>query len=237
VSVKEIIQGLEALQGVDMQVTELQRAGEVYPRRLAELDAELAAARSALEMERTRLTESEKSRREKEAEIGSENDKIKKWEARLADMRTTREYAALAREIDIAKKNVSNLEEEQKSLAEQSLAIRKTLEDRERELLRKEDGSAAERADLSEKIGSLANQVRELQEKRSQLAMHTDPELTARYDFVRKKRGTGIATVTNGICKGCNMRLPPQFQNILRSGSTIETCPSCQRLIYASEIL
>ena len=33
------------------------------------------------------------------------------------------------------------------------------------------------------------------------------------------------------------MRLPPQLQNILRSGATIESCPSCQRLIYAAELM
>jgi predicted nucleic acid-binding Zn-ribbon protein len=33
------------------------------------------------------------------------------------------------------------------------------------------------------------------------------------------------------------MRLPPQLQNILRSGVTIEHCPSCQRLIYAAELM
>jgi predicted nucleic acid-binding Zn-ribbon protein len=54
---------------------------------------------------------------------------------------------------------------------------------------------------------------------------------------VRKKRGTGVVPVQNGICKGCNMRLPPQLQNILRSGATIESCPSCQRLIYAAELM
>ena len=42
--------------------------------------------------------------------------------------------------------------------------------------------------------------------------------------------------MVNGICKGCNMRILPQLNNILRSG-TIETCPTCQRLIYVSELM
>ncbi|MBI5546966.1 MAG: hypothetical protein HY901_24040 [Deltaproteobacteria bacterium] len=236
-SVKERLKELEALQSVDLQILELQKAGEAYPKRLAELDAELGAARAAAEAERARLADNEKARRDKDAEITSEKDKTKKWEARLAEMRTTREYAALAREIDISKKAILNLEEENKALLETAIAIKTALADKEAELRRREDGSAAERAELSEKVGTLSGQVRELNEKRAEVAKAADPELVSRYDVVRKKRGSGVVAVVNGICKGCNMRLPPQLQNILRSGATIEYCPSCLRLIYAAEIM
>lgn len=236
-SVKEKLKGLEALQTVDLQILDLQKAGEAYPKRLAELDAELASARSALEAERARLTDNEKLRRDKEAEITSEKDKTKKWEARLAEMRTTREYAALAREIDISKKAILNLEEENKALVEGATAIRNALLEKEAELRRRDDASAAERTDLTAKIGSLASQVRELTEKRNEVAKGVDPEVIGKYEYVRKKRGTGMVPVVNGICKGCRMRLPPQLQNILRAGATIESCPSCQRLIYAEELM
>src|SRR5256885_12192852 len=43
--------------------------------------------------------------------ISEEKDKVKKWEGRLTEQRSTREYSALAREIDIAKK--SNLRSEE----------------------------------------------------------------------------------------------------------------------------
>lgn len=236
-SVKEKLKGLEALQTVDLQILEMQKAGEAYPKRLAELDEELAHARGAVEAERSRFNENEKLRRDKEAEITSEKDKTKKWESRLAEMRTTREYAALAREIDISKKAILNLEEENKALSDGAVAIRVALSERDGELRRLEDGSAAERADLAAKIGSLAAQVHALSEKRAEVAKSADPELVVRYDFVRKKRGTGLASVVNGICRGCNMRLPPQLQNILRSGATVESCPSCQRLIFTAELM
>ena len=60
-SVKERLKGLEALQNVDLQILELQKAGEAYPKRLAELDAELGAARAATEAERARLADNDKA--------------------------------------------------------------------------------------------------------------------------------------------------------------------------------
>jgi uncharacterized protein len=236
VSVKEILKGLHALQRVDLEILELRRAGDAHPKRLAELDQQLASARAAVESERGRLADNERARRDKESEIQAEKDKIKKWEARLADMRTTREYAALAREIDIAKKAILNQEDELKALVDQVAEIKRALGEKEAELRRREDGTAAERTDLTGKIGSLTSQVKELAEKREQVAKTAEPTLVGRYDAIRKKRGSGVVPVVNGICKGCNMRIPPQLQNILRSGASIEACPSCQRLIYASEV-
>jgi hypothetical protein len=236
VSVKEILKGLHALQKVDLEILELQRAGDAHPKRLAELDQLLSSARAGVEAERSRVLDNERARRDKEAEIQAEKDKVKKWESRLSDMRTTREYAALAREIDIAKKSILNLEEELKALVEQVAELKRALVEREAELRRREDGTAAERAELTSRIGSLTSQVKELSEKRVAVAKSADPTLVGRYDSIRRKRGSGVVPVVNGTCKGCNMRIPPQLQNILRSGATIEVCPSCQRLIFASEV-
>ena len=235
-SVKEILKGLHALQKVDLEILELQRAGDAHPKRLAELDQLLSSARTGVEAERSRVLDNERARRDKEAEIQAEKDKVKKWESRLSDMRTTREYAALAREIDIAKKSILNLEEELKALVEQVAELKRALVEREAELRRREDGTAAERTELTSRIGSLTSQVKELSEKRVAVAKSADPMLVGRYDSIRRKRGSGVVPVINGTCKGCNMRIPPQLQNILRSGATIEVCPSCQRLIFASEV-
>ena len=87
---------------------------------MAELEQELGAARSAIEAERSRLADIERQKRTLEQNITDEKDKVKKWEARLAEQRSTREYSALAREIDIAKK--ANL-----TMAEELVELGKTL--------------------------------------------------------------------------------------------------------------
>jgi hypothetical protein len=46
-----------------------------------------------------------------------------------------------------------------------------------------------------------------------------------------------VVSVRNGTCQGCNMNIPPQLYNVLQRGQTIETCPSCHRIIYWEEIM
>jgi len=33
------------------------------------------------------------------------------------------------------------------------------------------------------------------------------------------------------------MNIPPQLYNVLQRGQTVETCPSCHRIIYWEEIM
>ncbi|HEX4620762.1 MAG TPA: C4-type zinc ribbon domain-containing protein, partial [Myxococcaceae bacterium] len=40
-----------------------------------------------------------------------------------------------------------------------------------------------------------------------------------------------------GTCQGCNMNVPPQLYNTLRSTLGTDICPSCHRIIYAAEAL
>ena len=51
------------------------------------------------------------------------------------------------------------------------------------------------------------------------------------------RRGLAVVSVRNGTCQGCNMNIPPQLYNVLQRGVTVETCPSCHRIIYWEEIM
>ncbi len=95
---------LAALQKVDIDIAALKKNAEAYPREMAELEKQLAAAKAAVDAERAKLEQLESQRRSLEQTLVEEKDKVRKWETRLSEQRSTREYSALAREIDIAKK-------------------------------------------------------------------------------------------------------------------------------------
>ena len=43
--------------------------------------------------------------------------------------------------------------------------------------------------------------------------------------------------IAPGTCQGCRMNLPPQLYYNLRTRLDTDSCPSCQRIIYAAEAL
>jgi hypothetical protein len=150
-SLRDKLKALEELQKVDLETNELRAEAESIPRRRAEIEAAVGEARSAYDAEKARLQENEKERRQLESLLGMERDKVKKWEGRLGEIRTPREYAALSREIDIAKKSNDTQQEQIKTLAEAAGEIQKGLDAREEALAQCEEDAHAELEALRKK--------------------------------------------------------------------------------------
>ena len=235
---QEKLSALVNLQKVDLEIASLRKAAETYPKQLAELEKELTAAKAAVETERGRLLEVERQKRTLEQNIADEKDKVRKWEGRLAEQRTTREYAALAREIDIAKKTnqtmVEDLDERGKTLT----AAREAVKTKEQEWAARQDSIGGRMAELKKQMSSAHGGVKTLEEKRAKLAGSVDKQLLHRYDAVKRRRMPALVPVlAPGTCQGCNMNVPPQLYNTLRSTLGTDICPSCHRIIYAAEAL
>ncbi len=232
------LRALVNLQKVDLEIASLRKAAETYPKQLAELEKELNATKAAVEAERSRLLDIERQKRTLEQSITNEKDKVRKWEARLAEQRTTREYAALAREIDIAKKANQTMTEDLAELGKTQAAAREAVKLKEQEWAARQDSIGGRVAELKKQMSSAHGDVKALEEKRSKLAASVDKQLLHRYDAVKRRRMPALAPVlAPGTCQGCNMNVPPQLYNTLRSTLGMDICPSCHRIIYAAEAL
>lgn len=232
---RDQLKALEALQSIDVQIAELLRGGEEHPRKLAELESQLGAARGAVEAERGRLAEIERQKKELETQLAADKDKVKKWEARLTEQRSTREYSALAREIDIARKQNENAAEQVVELAKQMEEIRATVAEREASFKTAEAALAEQMQAIRAEMDQLEERRKNLTEKRNEAARDIPPAMLRKYEVIQKRRVTAIAQVVAGACTGCHMNVPPQMYNELRVTGRIDTCPSCFRMVYAPE--
>lgn len=228
---------LIALQKVDLEIAALRKSAEVYPKQMAELEKELSSARAALDGERAQLLEVERQKRTLEQTLIDEKDKVKKWEARLTEQRSPREYSALAREIDIAKKAQLSMGEQMVEMGKTQNTAREAVKTKEQETLGRTDQTGGKLRELKEKAQALDTQMKELEEKRAGAASGVDPTLLRRYDGVRKKRMPALVTVVAGTCQGCNMNIPPQLYNTLATNLGVDLCPSCNRMICAAAAL
>jgi predicted nucleic acid-binding Zn-ribbon protein len=150
----------------------------------------------------------------------------------------TREYSALAREIDIAKKGQVTMAEEVQELGRQALVQREVVKAKEAEFTLKTKDLVDRIAALRAKLAELEAQVKLVDDKRAEAATSVDTTLLRQYDVVRKKRMPAMVPVTHpGTCSGCRMNIPPQRFNTLVASRGIDTCPSCTRMIYAAETL
>ncbi len=229
---------LVSLQKVDLDIAALRKNAESYPRDIGELENQLAAAKSAIDAEKSKLNDLDHQRSTLESTMSDDKDKVRKWEARLAEQRTTREYSALAREIDIAKKGQVTMAEDLVELGKSAVTQRDVLKTREGELAGRTQ-ELQERIDaLKVKLAEVEKQVRGLDEKRADAAKKVDATLLRQYDNVKRKRMPALSAVNApGTCGGCRMNIPAQRYNQLVASRGIDVCPSCNRIIYAAEAL
>jgi predicted nucleic acid-binding Zn-ribbon protein len=235
-SLREKLKALEELQQIDLEMNEVQGALAALPARRAEVEAAVGVARKAWEAEQARLDQNERERRQLESLLSMERDKVKKWEGRLGEIRTPREYAALSREIDIAKKTNDGQSEQVKELAAQAGELRKGLDAKEEELSDREAAAQAAVEDLERRKAECDEKVRALQARRAEAVKVVDPGLLSKYENIKRRRaGVAIAPVVGMTCKGCHRNVPPQLAITLQKANSIETCPNCHRIIYSAE--
>jgi len=233
---RDKLTALEELQKVDLRIRELAQRAEEHPARLKQIEAERNQARAAVDVQRGRLADNERARRQNEQLLGLEKEKVRKWESRLNELKTPREYAALARELDIAKKTNQGAEEEIRKLAGEYEELKKASATLESALAEKEAVVQSEGKQIQEVLAGLQGQMQEPESERTSFAQRVDKSLMSKYERIRKQRGgLAVVPVVGSTCKGCQRNLPPQMANNLRTGNEIMTCPNCHRFIYAAD--
>ncbi|HEY5677808.1 MAG TPA: C4-type zinc ribbon domain-containing protein [Myxococcales bacterium] len=233
---REKLKALEELQKLDLKIRDLSAEAERHPARLRQIESEKTQARSALDSARGRLADNERARRQNEQLLQLEREKVRKWEARLNELKTPREYAALARELDIAKKTNQTAEEEIKRLAGEYVEVKAQVEASELALVEKESVAEREGAETRTLLEGVSAEMAKLEAERKRLVELCDKSLVSKYERIRKQRGgLAVVPVVGGTCKGCQRNIPPQMANNLLNATEILTCPNCHRFIYAAE--
>ncbi|MGB8931210.1 MAG: C4-type zinc ribbon domain-containing protein [Anaeromyxobacteraceae bacterium] len=235
-TLREKLDALEALQAVDLEKADVLAEGAELPARRAEIEARLKEARRGYDEQRQRLEANERERRQLDQLLQLERDKVKKWEGRLGDIKTPREYAALNREIEIAKKQNDHANEQIKELARVAAEIQQAMDAGEEALLEREEETVAKLKALDARQAEIDERLRSFDARRAEAATSIEPSLLKRYDALRKRRaGPAIALVVGGTCHGCHRNIPPQLALILARANSIESCPNCNRIIYSAE--
>lgn len=226
---------LAELQKVDLEIAALRKSAEAWPKEILELEKELAARKAEVEGERSRSTDIERQKKDLEQTISADKDKVRKWEQRLTEQRSTREYSALAREIDIARKATATAMEEVQALGRALNEAREAVKVKEQEYGGHLSRIGGQLQELRKKMAASEGQIGELNKARAAQAQKVDATLLRRYDAVRKKRMPAMVPVVGGRCTGCNMNIPPQLYNSLHVTRGTDVCPSCHRIIHAVE--
>jgi hypothetical protein len=105
------LERLIRLQRLDLAVELARRTVASLPDRLRTLDERLAASQSTLDAARDRLAASAARRRDAERDLAAVQGRLSKYRDQLMEVKTNREYQAMQKEIEVAQREVGDLED------------------------------------------------------------------------------------------------------------------------------
>ena len=234
---RDQLRRLEELQQHDARIQELENALKAIPAKLATTQADLARVEAMLTSERSALGETERYYAEQKGLLGDDEQQVSSAKHKLSQAKNSKEYMAAQREIEQRRESVAGREGEISKLVEAVDAKKKLLADRAADVQTLKDSIQKDSEAARARMAELEGKIAALRAERDALAASVKPEMLKRYSTIRMRRGLAVVSVRNGTCQGCNMNIPPQLYNTLQRGQTIETCPSCHRIIYWEDLM
>ena len=221
------------LQELDSAIAGLSAEIQRLPRKIAEIEEQLAAHNQKREADQQALAGNQQARRQRESEIAALRDKISRYRAQTLDVKTNEQYRALLHEIEFHETEIRKLEDE--ILAE--MVASESLEESLRE---SEQSLAEERVRAQQEITAAEKQQQEeggklsdVQARREAAQQRLTADVYARYQRIATlRKGLAVATASDGTCQACYVLLRPQAYNEIKTNQQILVCESCNRILY-----
>jgi predicted nucleic acid-binding Zn-ribbon protein len=227
---REQLELLWELQKIDLGLKSIEEEKDRYPKEMKKLDEKQKVEKERIQKEKESL---EKTRRQKEGQLNLEQEKIKRAEGRMSEVKTNKEYQALLSEIDAIKEANSRMEEEILQVMDEIDELKKDLSKREKEVGVTLGKNEAERKKLQEKMTHDEKVWNEQMERREVLSKQIESKLVKLYNTLKEKRqGVGVVSVKHETCQGCFVNVPPQTFIEVQKNSALIRCPHCNRILY-----
>jgi len=236
--VQEQMRLLIDLQEIDVEINTTREKREKCEEQLSVLREERKQVQEMVESLTRQIEELEADRRQMAQALEQERDNLEKGESRLPTIKTQKEYVAVLKEIDSAKKMIRDVEEQIASKTAEIDSLSGDKEEKEMELETLSEKEAEAREDIKEELEQLEQTLETRTAERENIYRQIKTPLRKRYELLLNRRdGLAVVEAKDGACLGCNMQLPPQLYNSLFHGDDIHTCPQCNRVIYVEDAI
>lgn len=228
------IETLIKLQEVDTVILDIHRKIEEFPEIIQQLDKQLSDKEEKVVKLQASIEEQEKIRRSKELDVDTNNERIKKYQGQLLQVKTNKEYSALLAEIKGLKSKNSLTEDDILELMESVERARKTLATTQEELKEEKTRIQQEKQRKETEQVELQKKLQQEQKQRDAFAKSIEGNILKEYSkLLGLRHGVAVTSVGDGgVCTGCHVALTPQMFAEVKTGEYVHRCPTCFRFLY-----
>ena len=227
------IETLVKLQEAETEIVRLKDVLEKVEKEKLKLSGQLTQFGNSLEKDKENHLNAAKACRDIELEIQIIDERIINSNEKLRMVKTNKEYQLFLREVDDNKKRKDALESELLEYLDENEKMEEIVQASEKEYLLLKDKIEAEQSDIEKKSTDDRALLDEYLSRQREIGKSIAPSLMNRFEKISKmNNGSAVVSVTNEVCMGCFMNIPPQLFIEVQRGNTLISCPQCSRILY-----
>jgi len=236
IDLKAQIVALVKLQELDSEIYALKNEKEAKPLEIKAMQESFEAKKENLAALEKSSLELQKQRKEKELELATNAEAVKKLQAQLYSLKTNKEFQTMLQQIADTKADGSLIEEKILISFEDSDKIKAQIDQENQKLKGEEKIFLEQKQKVELRIKDIDDSLNQLQAQRKQVTPGIDSKMLSEYERILLSRdGLAIVTIVDNSCGGCHMLVPPQVINLIKMYEHIITCEVCNRIFYIKE--
>ena len=220
------------LQDLDSRIRNLQGEVASLPKHIAVLEKTLESHIRRVEADKAALAANQRERKQLDAEIQTQEQKISKLKDQMLQAKTNEQYLAFKHEIDYGEAEIHKCEDTILERMAESEPLDQSLKTDQGALEQEKQQVAAETKVARERTAEDKRQLADLLKQRAELVAGMTAPVYREYERLRKtRRGIAVAEAIEGRCSLCNMTLRLQFFQELRRLDQVMYCETCGRIL------
>ncbi len=229
---------LRQIQQVDLELKNIQEQLDIIPSNIARHKDELENYKEELSEDKKTIEKLILETKEKEIEVNSNQETLKKYNSQLYIVKTNKEYSSLLHEIEEIKRKNSHIEDDILESMEKIESKEKDIKGKARNLaVLQEEFNRKEKEEI-EREKALTEKLAQKMKEREEMTSKVDQSLLTKYQRISKsKDGLALVPIIGNGCGGCNLEIPPQTRNEIKLCSKTITCERCGRILYWEETI
>jgi uncharacterized protein len=237
-SVEEKLTSLVTLQKIESKLDEIQILKGELPMEVSDLEDEITglhARQTRIEEEINGINEFINQKKEgiKEAEA-----LVKKYEKQSTNVKNSREFEAINKEIEMQQLEVKLCEKHIKDANEEIAEKVQLLDKAKKTVATKESVLTNKKGELEKIISTTEKEEKHFNKMSTEAREKVDERLLHSYDRIRKnyRNGLAVVPVERDACGGCFNAIPPQKQSEIKQRKKIIICENCGRILVDTDL-
>lgn len=235
---REQLERLVRLQELANAVREARAIVEGAPARIEEIESRFRERNAEYVALKERHDELDGDQRLRNGELATLEESRKKYMADLMQVKNQREYAAMLKEIDAIKAQISEHEDAILRGMDELEKLKADLQTHADHIERERQQVENERAEVEAAVVEAGQRIEEFERERAAIEGELPPPLV---ETIRRleggRAGLFLVEAVDGTCQACFVRVRPQAYQEIRLASSIHSCSNCRRLLYHAPAL